>query len=117
MMQGSPRAFDKAVWRWPPGFAADAGTYANSIVEKKRSKRGEAASWSVPPRHRAPRKWPGRSTVTTVVVGEAATENLFRSETERCQAPGCGRGVRVADIGFMRLAGAPGESEIGFRQR
>ena len=70
-----------------------------------------------PCRHRAPRKWPGRSTVSAVVVGEAATENLFRGETERCQAPGGGRCVREADIGVMPLAGALGESEIGFRQR
>ena len=84
---------------------------------RKRSKPRESGVVEHAPRHRAPRKWPGRSTVSTVVVDEAATENLFRSETERCQAPGPGQGVRVADIGFMRLAGALGESEIGFRQQ
>ena len=117
MKQGSPGAFDKAVWRWPPGFAADAGSYANSIVEKKRSKPRRSGIVERASRHRAPRKWPGRSTISTVVADQAATENLFRSETERCQAPGRGRGVRVAEIGFMRLAGALGESEIGFRQQ
>src|SRR5215469_3035943 len=30
--QWCPGAFDKAVRTWPPGFAADAGGYVNSIV-------------------------------------------------------------------------------------
>ena len=108
------RAFDKSVWRWPPGFAADAGGYANSIVKKKRSKPWRSGVVEHASRHRAPRKWLGRS---TVVVNETGAENCLLSETERCQASGRGRSVRGAEIGFMQLAGALGESEIGFRQR
>jgi len=46
--QGVPRAFGKAVWRWPSGFAADAGPMQIQLWERIGVSRGEAASWSTP---------------------------------------------------------------------
>jgi hypothetical protein len=47
--QGVPRAFGKAVWRWPPGFAEDAGTMQIQLWGRIGVNRGEAASWSTAP--------------------------------------------------------------------
>ena len=97
--------------------AVDACCYANSIE-------GKGEDCSVPRLRcgarpfRAPRKEASETRkYGQYGRGRGLQANLFGRTTERYAARGDTQSDRVGDSGFMRLAGALGESEIGFRQR
>jgi len=85
--QGVPRAFGKVVWRWPPGFAEDAGSMQIQLWERIGVSRGEAASWSTAPHAARQETGKRRAGIGRSDVEEAAHKNLFRSEAEGCEAP------------------------------
>jgi hypothetical protein len=81
------------------------GPYANSIVDKKRWEAVAERRRGACPAETGAQKSGQGSTVSTVVVDEAVSVDLFRGEAERCKASAWARRFWVEEPGFMRLAG------------
>ena len=117
MKQGSRGAFDKAVRTWPPGFAADAGGYVNSIVGRNGVKvcRGCARSPG-DERHGLKRGLLGESAAESGIE-ETGRKNLSGLKAERCGVRRSTRSFRIGEICFMLPRWSGVESEVGFARR
>ena len=100
--RGVLRASGKAVWRWPPVVAADAGPMQIQLGEGRGFEvcRGCAAGHN--PSHHTPRNGLRRESIAKVVVEEAARKDLFGGEPKRYGARRGTQSFRVRESGFMQ---------------
>src|SRR6267154_1962119 len=99
--RGAQRVSGKAVWRWPPVVAVDAGPMQIQWWEGAGLSRAETVLQGTTQRNGTRGNWLRQKSIAKTVVEEARRRDWFDGGAQRYGAPGRTQSFRVGESSLM----------------